>query len=154
MQSLVSLYDRLIALASSRIVEGLALLVTRLALAGIFWRAYKTKVVEGTWLEIDEIQYFIFENEFAGLPLSPDLAVPLATYAEFFFPILVAFGLATRFGAVALMIMTLVIQFFVFPTGDHFWGWAITPIAMALILIVRGAGVFSLDALIASRRTK
>ena len=154
MQSLVTLYDRLVAFASSRIVEGLALLVTRLALAGIFWRSYKTKVVEGSWFEIDEFQYVLFDNEFSGLPLSSDIAVPLTTYAEFFFPILLAIGLATRFGAVALMIMALVIQIFVFPTSAHFWGWAITPLALGLILVVRGGGLFSLDALIGSRRTK
>lgn len=154
MQSLVSLYDRLIALASSRFVEGLALLVTRLALAGIFWRSYKTKIVEGTWFEIDEFQYILFDNEFAGLPLSSDIAVPLSMYAEFFFPILLAIGLASRFGAIALMVMTLVIQIFVFPTSAHFWGWAITPLALGLIIVVRGGGLFSLDALIGSRRAK
>lgn len=154
MQSLVSIYDRLIAFASSRIVEGLALLVTRLALAGIFWRSYKTKIVEGTLFEIDEFQYILFDNEFAGLPLSSDIAVPLSMYAEFLFPILLAIGLASRFGAVALMVMTLVIQIFVFPTSAHFWGWAITPLALGLIIVVRGGGLFSLDALIGSRRAK
>jgi len=154
MQSLVTLYDRLVAFASSRIVEGLALLVTRLALAGIFWRSYKTKIVEGTWFEIDEFQYILFDNEFAGLPLSSEIAVPLSMYAEFFFPILIAIGLATRFGAVALMIMTMVIQIFVFPTSAHFWGWAVTPIALGLIILVRGSGLFSIDALIRSRRGK
>ena len=153
MQSLLSLYDRLIAFASSRIVEVVTLLAARLALAGIFWFAYKTKVVEGTWFEIDEFQYVLFENDFAGLPLAPDLAVPLATYAEFFFPILLAFGLATRFAALALMIMALVIQIFVFPTAQHFFGWAITPIALALVILSRGPGPLSIDAFIASRRT-
>jgi putative oxidoreductase len=154
MQAIVSFYDRMVAFASSRFGEGIALLITRLALAGIFWRSYKTKVVEGTWLEIDEIQYFLFENEFAGLPLSPELAVPLSTYAEFFFPILLVIGLATRFSAMARMIMALGIQAFVFPTWDHWWGWAITVTALAAMLIVRGGGIFSLDALLASRRSK
>ena len=154
MQAIVSLYDRLVAFAASRFGEGIALLITRLALAGIFWRSYETKVVEGTWFEIDEIQYFLFENEFAGLPLSPELAVPMATYAEFLFPVLLVIGLATRFSAMALMIMAFVIQAFVFPTWDHWWGWAITVTALAAMLIVRGGGIFSLDALIASRRGK
>ena len=48
--------------------------------------------------------------------------------------------------------MTLVIQFFVFPTWDHWFGWAIMPVALAAILIVRGGGVFSADALIAKVR--
>ena len=150
MQRIASLYDRLTALLSSRLAESLALLVTRVALAGIFWRAGRTKVVEGTTLEIDEIQYFIFENEFAGLPLPSEIAVPMATYAEHLFPLLLVIGLVTRFSALALMIMTLVIQVFVFP--DAWWQTHIVWVAMAAILLSRGAGTFSLDALIASRR--
>ena len=150
MQRIASLYDRLTALLSSRLAESLALLVTRVALAGIFWRAGRTKVVEGTSLEIVEIQYFIFENEFAGLPLPSEIAVPMATYAEHLFPLLLVIGLATRFSALALMIMTLVIQVFVFP--DAWWQTHIVWVAMAAILLSRGAGTFSLDALIASRR--
>ena len=152
MQSLLSFHDKATALLSSRIAESLALLVTRVALAGVFWRSGRTKVVEGSALEIDEIQYFIFENEFAGLPLSPDIAVPLAAYAEHLFPILLALGLATRFSAAALLVMTLAIQIFVFP--DAWWQTHIVWVAMAAILISRGAGLFSLDAAIAGWRSK
>ena len=152
MGKLAELYDRVVGMLSGALFESLALLFTRVALAGIFWRSYKTKVVEGTWLEINEVQYFLFENEFSGLPLPTELAVPMATYAEFLFPILLVAGLATRFSAAALMIMALVIQVFVFPTADHFFGWAVMVIAMALILIGRGAGAISLDAVIAKMR--
>ncbi|MEP3050623.1 MAG: DoxX family protein [Erythrobacter sp.] len=152
MSSLLSLYDRLIGVLSGRFFESVALLFARIALAGIFWRSYKTKVVEGTWFEIDEIQYFLFENEFSGLPLPSSLSVPMATYAEFLFPILLVVGLFTRFSALALMIMALVIQLFVFPTMDHFLGWAITVIALAAFIISRGGGTFSADALIAKAR--
>ncbi len=152
MSSVISLYDRLVGFASNRWFEGLALLFARVALAGIFWRSYKTKVEEGTWLQISDVQYFLFENEFSGLPIPSDIAVPMATYAEFLFPILLVLGLATRFSAVSLLIMTLVIQFFVFPTWDHWFGWAIMPVALSAILIVRGGGVFSADALIAKVR--
>ena len=149
MSSIVSLYNRLTSVLSGPIVESIAQLATRVALAGIFWRSYKTKVVDGTLLEIDETQYFIFENEFAGLPIPTDLAVPMATYAEFLFPILLVLGLGTRFSALALMIMALVIQLFVFPDGAHFFGWAITVLALGGFLLSRGAGLFSLDALLA-----
>lgn len=152
MSSVMSLYDRLVGLLSGRFFEGLALLFTRIALAGVFWRSYKTKVEEGTWLQISEVQYFIFENEFAGLPLPTDIAVPMATYAEFLFPILLVFGLFTRFSALALMGMAIVIQLFVFPTTDHFFGWAVTIIALALALISRGGGIFSIDAVIGKVR--
>jgi len=145
MSGIISMYQRLVGFLSGTIMESVGLLFARISLALIFWRSYKTKVVEGTWLEIDETQYFIFENEFAGLPIPTDLAVPMATYAEFLFPLLLFVGLFTRFSAVALMVMALVIQLFVFPTSDHFWGWAITPIALALVLISRGGGLFGLD---------
>ena len=149
MNALSALYARVTGMLSGSLGESIALLLTRVALAGIFWRSYQTKVEEGTWLTISDVQYFIFENEFAGLPLSPEIAVPMATYAEFLFPILLVIGLASRFSAAALMIMALVIQLFVFPTMDHFLGWAITVLALAAFIISRGAGMFSLDALIA-----
>ena len=148
MQAIRSHYDRLTRFLSGSVGEGIALLLARVALAGIFWRSYKTKVVEGTWLEINDIQYDIFANEFSGLPIPTDIAVPMATYAEFIFPILLVIGLATRFSALALGIMALVIQLFVFPTSAHFFGWAITVLALAAVLISRGAGVFSLDAIV------
>ena len=150
MQRITSIYDRLTGILSGRFFESIALLLTRLALAGVFWRSYKTKVVEGTWFEIDETQYFLFE-EF-GLPLSPDIMVPVTTYAEFAIPILVAVGVFTRGSAAALLMMAVVIQVLVFPTSAHFFGWAIGIIALAAILISRGAGVFSFDAAVTKLR--
>lgn len=147
MSALTSLYTRIVGILSGRLVESIALLLARIALAGVFWRSYKTKVVEGTWFQIDETQYLIFENEFTGLPLPVDLAVPLTTYAEFAFPLLLFAGLFTRFGAAALMVMAVVIQLFVFPTSAHFFGWAVTVIALAAVLISRGGGIFALDRL-------
>ena len=148
MNSITTLWQRLTGLLSSSAVESIALLLTRIALAGIFWRSYQTKVVEGTWLQIDETQYFIFENEFSGLPIPTDLAVPMATYAEFLFPILLFAGLATRFSALALMGMAVVIQLFVFPDAVHFFGWAITVLALGAVLLSRGGGALSLDAVL------
>ncbi|MEE4154251.1 MAG: DoxX family protein [Erythrobacter sp.] len=148
MTALTDGYRQLTGFLSGPLVESIAQLLARVALAGIFWRSYRTKVVEGTWLTIDETQYFIFENEFAGLPLPVNLAVPMATYAEFLFPVLLVAGLASRLSALALMGMALVIQLFVFPTMDHFLGWAIMVIALAMIIISRGPGLLSLDALL------
>ncbi|MBT8431207.1 MAG: DoxX family protein [Altererythrobacter sp.] len=152
MNGIVALYDRAVGLVANAFGEGVALLLARIALAGIFWRSYKTKVVDGTWLQIEDTQYFLFEDQFSGLPIPTDIAVPMATYAEFLFPILLVLGFATRFSATALLIMTLVIQFFVFPTSDHFFGWAMMPIALAAVLIVRGSGMLSADALIGKVR--
>lgn len=150
MQRFLSAYDRLAQFAASRIPEGIALLVTRIALAGIFWRSGRSKIAEGTTLQVSDSAYFLFEYEYTGLPLSPDIAAPLATYAEHLFPALLVAGLFTRFSAAALLVMTLAIQFFVYP--DAWWQTHILWVAMAAILISRGGGMFSLDALLASRR--
>ena len=152
MSSITSFYEGLVRIASSRFVEGLMLLITRLALAGIFWRSGRTKVVEGTWLTISDTTRFLFESEYAGVPISPELAAPLATYAEHLFPILLVIGLAPRFSALALLGMTMVIQLFVYP--DAWWGVHIAWVALAAVLIVRGGGLFSTDAVLARMRAQ
>lgn len=149
MRSILSAYDRVVQWLAGQWVESGALLLTRLALAGVFWRSGRSKVVEGSWLTIDDTQYFLFE-EF-GLPLSPDIMVPVTTYAEFVLPILVAFGLLTRLSALGLLGMTLVIQFLIFP--EAWWPTHSLWAALALVLISRGGGLFSLDsALVRARR--
>lgn len=150
MGNLVSLYDRLVGMVSGKFAEALALLITRVALAGIFWRSYKTKIEEGTWFDLTDTTYFLFENEYSGVPIPPDIAAPMAAFSEFLFPILLVVGLATRFAAVSLLGMTLVIQIFVYP--DAWWSVHLLWVAMASILIVRGGGLFSADALVVKAR--
>ena len=152
MGKLTTYYDRAVAMVAGRIPEGIALFLVRVALAGVFWRSGRTKVVEGSWLQINPDTYGLFESEFSGLPLDPAIAVPMTTFAEHLFPALLLFGLATRFSAGALLVMTLVIQIFVFP--DAWWPVHSLWVAMAAILIVRGGGVFSLDALAIKLRAR
>lgn len=150
MNRIVAFYDRAVQLVATRVPEGLALFLLRISLAGVFWRSGRTKVVEGSLFEINPLTYDIFANEFTGLPLAPSIAVPMTTLAEHLFPMLLLFGLATRISAGALLVMTLVIQVFVFP--DAWWPvhslWA----AMAAMLIVRGGGLFSIDTIIVRLR--
>lgn len=150
MQRITSLHDRLTNLLSGSVFEGIALLALRVALAGIFWRSGRTKVTEGSWLDISDTTYLLFEYEYSDVPLPVDIAAPMATYAEHLFPVLLVAGLATRFSALSLFIMTLVIQIFVFP--EAFWSVHLLWFAMALALMSRGAGIFSLDAIIARLR--
>ena len=149
MSGILNIWQRLTGLLSGTVIESIALFLVRIALAGIFWRSYETKIVEGSLLSIDPTQYIIFANEFTGLPISPDIAVPMTVYAEFAFPILLAVGIASRFSAAALAVMALVIQIFVFPTWAHFFGWDLTVLALAAIIISRGPGAISLDKIIA-----
>jgi len=150
MQRLASIWNNAVAALSSRSVESLALLVIRLALAGIFWRSGRSKVAEGGWLEISDATRFLFEYEYSGVPLPPAIAAPLATYAEHLFPILLVVGLATRISALALLLMTLVIQLFVYP--EAWWAVHISWVGMAAILISRGAGAVSIDHFLFRRR--
>jgi putative oxidoreductase len=123
----------------------LVALITRLSIAAVFWRSGQTKV-EG-W-HVTDATLFLFKNEYKLPLIDPTLAAYLATAAEHFFPVLLVLGLATRFAALALLIMTLVIEIFVYPDAWPTHGtWA----ACFLILMTQGAGKLSLDHLIAQR---
>ncbi|MFU7527529.1 DoxX family protein [Qipengyuania sp. ASV99] len=148
MNALTSLYARIVGILAGNVVESIGLLFVRIALAGVFWRSYQTKIAEGTWFTPNDTLPYIFADEYAGLPLPVDFAMPLTIYAEFLFPMLLFAGLFTRFGAAALIGMALVIQVFIYPTSGHFWGWAFGIVAMGTILVSRGGGMFALDRLI------
>lgn len=117
---------------------GVALLA-RVIVGLVFWNSGRTKV-EG--FEIKSKTFALFEDVY-NVPLIPsDLAAYMATFAEHAFPILLWIGLASRFSALALLIMTAVIQIFVFPSAYITHGlWAIA----LLIIIARGPGCLSLD---------
>ncbi len=129
------------------------LVVVRIALAGVFWRSGRTKVDEGSLLSVSENTLYQFADDpFNKVPLlPPETAAYLTTYAEHILPILLIFGLFTRLSALALLVMTMVIQIFIFP--DAWWQVHILWVALALILIVRGGGGLSADALLSGRRT-
>ena len=76
-----------------------------------------------------------------------ELGAYVTTYMEHLLPVLLVLGLATRFGALGIFVMTMVIQIFVFPEMIIWWQTHILWAAMALVLIVRGGGIFSLDRL-------
>lgn len=135
------------------ITEGIALLFTRVALAGIFWRSARTKVEDGSFLTIKDTTFYQFSDApFNQVPLiNGDLGAYVTTYTEHLLPVLLLLGLATRLGALGVLGMTLVIQTFVFPEMAVWWQTHILWVAMALVLIVRGGGLFSLDRLVGHR---
>ena len=144
-------YDALAAWLAGRLPESLLLLFVRIVLGGVFWRSGRTKIAEGSWFTLNETTRELFATEYAGVPLPPELAAPLATAAEHVLPALLLAGLFTRISALGLMGMTMVIQIFVYP--DAWWPVHSLWLALALILVLRGGGQFSLDAaLIAGRR--
>ena len=146
MKRWLTLWQRLTGWLAAPGCEGLALLALRVALAGVFWRSGRTKVEPGSWLDISDTTFFLFQEDYSGVPLPSDLAAHLATWSEHVFPILLVIGLGTRLSAVALLGMTMVIQLFVFP--EAWWPVHSLWVAMALVLISRGGGWASLDRLI------
>ncbi|WP_349615794.1 DoxX family protein [Azotobacter salinestris] len=162
MNDRTSLPARLIARAvdgCQQIPYGLIAFLARFSIAAVFWKSGQTKVeglaidlVSGTFepglprLAASTVPLFTEEYRVPLLP--PELAAQLAAFAEHLFPVLILAGLATRFSALALLGMTLVIQLFVYPGAYPTHGiWA----ACLLLLIARGPGAFSLDRLIARR---
>ncbi len=117
-------------------------LAARFFPAAVFWMSARTKV-DG--LSIADSTYFLFENEYALPLIPPELAAVLATLAEHTFSVLLVLGLMTRLSALSLLAMTLVIQIFVYPQAWPTHGiWA----ACFLLLIARGPGRYSLDAIL------
>lgn len=118
-------------------------LVQRLAIATVFFLSGRTKV-DGVFTMADST-IFLFEQEYALPIISPELAAYMATTAEHLFPIMLVLGLLTRLSAAALLVMTLVIQIFVYPGA---WALHLTWAALLVPLIARGAGAVSLDRLL------
>ena len=111
----------------------------RIAVATVFWNSAMTKLAD--W----NAALFLFTDEYQ-VPLLPlELAANLALSIEVTTPVLLVLGLLTRPAALVLLGMTAVIEIFVYPQA---WPTHIQWAAMLLILLCRGAGTFSLDALI------
>lgn len=142
-----------------RIPHSFIAAVARFSIAAVFWKSGQTKVegfaidlVEGTfrlgWPRLSSSAVELFRDEYRVPLLSPELAATMAALAEHVLPVLLLVGLATRLSALGLLVMTAVIQVFVYPGAYPTHGvWA----AILLLLIARGAGVLSIDHLIARR---
>ncbi len=144
---------------AARIPDSLIAVIARFSIAAVFWKSGQTKVegfaidlVEGVFqLGIPHLSASavdLFRDEYKVPVLDPQFAAVMAASAEHLFPGLILLGLATRPAAAALLGMTLVIQLFVYPGAYPTHGVWIT---VLLFLVARGAGVLSLDHLIATR---
>jgi putative oxidoreductase len=114
-------------------------LAARIFPAVVFWQSARTKV-DG--FSIKDSTYFLFEQVYA-LPLIPPApAAVLATIAEHVLPVLLVIGLFSRLSALGILVMTAVIQLFVFPDAWVTHGlWA----AACLVTLAYGPGRLSLD---------
>jgi putative oxidoreductase len=127
-------------------LPSLVQLVLRFALAVPFWRSGVLKW-DG-FLRLSDNAVTLFTDEFMlhlpGGPYpypAPAVMAFLSGCAEITLPILLVLGLATRFAALGLLFMTLIVELTV-PEG---WPVHLTWAAMALALIAWGPGRVSLD---------
>jgi putative oxidoreductase len=125
----------------------LALFVLRVTLALPFWKSGLTKW-DG-WFNLSFGAQILFESDFKlhilgveyPYPL-PDLFAYASACAEVTFPVLLVFGLFTRYAALGVLVMTGIIQLTI-PDGwqNYHLPWA----AMALAILTFGPGRIALD---------
>jgi putative oxidoreductase len=145
--------------AFSAIPRSLIAFVGRFSIAAVFWKSGQTKVeglaidmIDGRftlgWPHFADSTLDLFRDEYKLPFLPPETAAVMATTAEHVFPVLLLFGLATRLSATALLVMTLVIEIFVYPDAWPLHGvWA----TVLLYLMANGPGVLAVDHLLAKR---
>ena len=145
-----------------KIPHNLIAFIARFSIAAVFWKSGQTKVeglaidlLDGTvqlgWPRLADSTIPLFQSEYHVPLLAPEVAAHMAAFAEHFFPVLILIGFATRFSALALLGMTLVIEVFVYPDAYPTHGtWA----AVLLYLMATGPGKLSIDHLIAHRFVK
>jgi len=141
----------LLADKASRLVQAVAVpslvqLVMRVALAVPFWRSGILKW--NGFLKLSDTAVTLFTDEFMlhlpGGPYhypAPAVMAFLSGCGEIVFSVLLVLGLATRFAALGLLFMTLIVELTV-PDG---WPIHITWAAMALGIMAWGPGRFSID---------
>jgi putative oxidoreductase len=141
----MTLVRRLISLFET-IPQSFISLLARIIIGLVFFKSGLTKV-DG--FHVTDAAIFLFQEEYKLPLLSPWLAAHLAAAMELTMPLLLWTGFATRFAALALLSMTLVIEILVYPEAYVMHGlWAVA----LLVLIKYGAGVLSLDHLISRTR--
>lgn len=136
-----------------RIPHSLIALLGRFSIAAVFWKSGQTKI-EGFaldlfggefqlgWPRLAESTVPLFQDEYALPLVPPEIAAYAAATAEHVFPVLLLLGLGARFSALALLVMTLTIQVFVYPSAYPTHGvWA----TVLLYLLARGPGKYSVD---------
>jgi putative oxidoreductase len=138
----------LIARATSlfeRIPGDLIAIVARIGIASTFLRSGLLKV-DG-WSNGNTLALFTDEYKLPLIP--PEIAATMATAAELSMPVFILAGFFTRFAALALLVMTLTIEIFVYPNAFDTHGlWA----AALLYLMKYGPGILSLDNFVSALR--
>jgi putative oxidoreductase len=145
-QRLTTIVDQAVVIIRRIAQRSLALFMLRLALAVPFWKSGILKW-DG-FLQLNDTAIYLFTDEFKlHLPGGPyDFPAPavmafLSGCGEIVFPVLLVFGLGTRFAASGLLFMTCIVELTV-PEG---WPVHLTWAAMALAIMAWGPGRLSID---------
>ena len=143
------LIDRASRLVQAVASPSLVQLVMRVALAVPFWRSGILKW-DG-FLKLSDTAVTLFSDEFMlhlpGGPYhfpAPAVMAFLSGCVEIMFPVLLVLGLGTRFAALGLLFMTLIVELTV-PDG---WPIHLTWATMALGIMAWGPGRISADHLV------
>jgi putative oxidoreductase len=128
-----------------RIPYSLIALVARGAAFEVFWRSGTVKLDD--WAGT----LSLFETDYKVPLVPPHIAAYMAAGLELGGAVLILAGLGTRLVALAFLGMTAVIQIFVYPEA---WPTHIQWVAFLLLLLARGPGSISLDALICRLLTR
>ena len=126
-------------------LQPLLLLGFRLYVARVFFLSGLTKIHD--W----SVTLALFTNEYHVPVLPPALAAAMGAATELSMPVLLALGLATRFGAFVLFFFNIiaVVSYAALPDiaiKDHIlWG------TMILVILLCGPGKISLDYLLGQR---
>jgi putative oxidoreductase len=125
--------------ALNRIPYSAVVLVARTATFSVFFRSGLVKISD--W----NATLMLFRNEYHVPVLPPEIAAIMAASMELGVSSLVLVGLFTRLGVLGLMGMIAVIQTFVYPEA---WPDHIQWLGFMIVILCRGPGALSLDALI------
>lgn len=133
--------------------EWLLNLAIRLMIFRVFWYSAQTKITglnffgqNFAFWNVTDTTILLFDFEYQLPLISGTVAAYLATFGEFFLSILILLGLFTRFAALGFIVMTLVIQFFVYP--DAWWSVHVFWMLLLLYVFKHGGGKASIDALL------
>ncbi len=158
MNGLISLYSTFSALCGKVPYTAVAI-ACRIAAGIPFWRSGQSKLdgadILGVKYELFSIKaskVYLFANEFGfGDAIAP-AAAQMAALGENLLPPLLFLGLFARVGALGLLIMTAVIQFFVFPeellNPNGNWLMHLQWAAPLMVVLQRGPGALSVDHLL------
>ena len=132
---------RVIDSSLARLPEAAVLLFVRIAVGHVFWSSGRSKM-DG-WFTMRPETIDLFRDEYQLPLIPPEIAAPMAATGEHILPILLVLGLFTRFSALGLVGMTLVIQFLVYP--DAWWPQHSLWLALLTVILWRGGGGWSAD---------